>query len=400
MAIEGLRKHSTTLFKGVLSGTQTRYATLLPAHTNLTNHQLCMAADQTLTGGIYKVKIIPDTDGANMTVDTGLVLDLTDRDSAMVTFTGVIRGIYLEAVELIPEIDARLYAVLSSFSRYKRTSIEDNRQERLDYVSSDIAVSTDAGFNSLAKLTPNNSNLIYHQISLSATEAQADTYEIRIIPDADVTLPTTVATGIQVVFDGKADTVVRFGAVLRGIELRAVELFPQPPTGAAKMDIVLSSSVERFDELVYDYIGIPVNIDDHISDFDNPHQTSWDNLLNKPTAWLNKNYLFSGESLLVPEYHQFLVWEQYFNEGSLAVQGTMVILNELPTSRAREPDFTYNLSGNLTQIDYAEGQQKLFTYNGSDQLTQVDSTRDGSTLRKSFFYTGGGELDYITEEWI
>lgn len=61
------------------------------------------------------------------------------------------------------------------------------------------------------------------------------------------------------------------------------------------------------------------------------------------------------------------------------------------------PDFTYNVGGELTQIDYDDGSQKIFSYNGNGDLTQLDYIRNGLTLRKQFFYTGGGDLDYITE---
>jgi YD repeat-containing protein len=396
VAIEGLRKHSTTLFSGRLAGSFSRHAELLKDHANLTNHQLCVVASETLTGGKYIVKVIPDTDGAVMAVDTGLVIDLTDKDSDMITFTGVIRGLFIQAIEPVPETEAAMYAVLSSFSRYKRSSIEDNRQDRLDYVSSDIAISKDTGFSALSKLTPNNANLIYHQIQADATGELDDVYEVRIIPDTDVSLPNSVSTGVLLTFETASSAMIRFGAVLRGIELRAVTLLSEP----AKVNIVLSSSVERFDEIVYDYIGVPAFIDDHLTDFDNPHQTNWDNLLNKPDSFVIHEHLPAGEELVIPLEYQLLVWERYEAEGSLIVGGKLVILNELPITRATDPDFTYNIGGNLTQIDYAAGEQKLFTYNGSGQLIQVDSLRDGTTLRKSFTYTGGGELDYITETWL
>jgi YD repeat-containing protein len=106
--------------------------------------------------------------------------------------------------------------------------------------------------------------------------------------------------------------------------------------------------------------------------------------------------------LTIENQQQLLVWESIDIHGSLTVapDGELIILHDRPETRAVDPDFTYNLSGDLTQIDYAAGEQKLFTYNGSGQLSQVDSLRDGTTLRKTFVYTGGGELDYITEEWI
>ena len=66
-----------------------------------------------------------------------------------------------------------------------------------------------------------------------------------------------------------------------------------------------------------------------------------------------------------------------------------------PPSWPSSPDFTYNLSDQLIQIDYISGEQKVFTYSG-DQLTRVDYIIGTTTYRKDFTYTVGGLLDYIT----
>lgn len=401
MAIEGLRKYSTTLFAGVLSGQQPHWSGLLPNHTNLTNHQLIMTASETIADGEgkYAVYIIPDTDGVNTAVDTGLVLDLSNKDSAIVRFTGVIRGLYLQATDIIVTPSVRISAVLSSFSRYKKTSVEDNAQNRLDYVSSDLGQLTTG--NKFSAGTDNHSNMIYHQLSLMANAPLDDVYNIRIIPDSRRSLETSVDIGVQVEFGGKQSAMAYFGGVLRGVVLERVD----GTSSGDAVRIVLSSTVERPDEVVYTYIGeaTAVNIDDHLSDYDNPHQVSYDQILgDKPIFGFPvvNTFIAGTEAQTIPSGYQLLVWESAEVGGSLTVAGELIILHDRPETRAVDPDFTYNLGGELTQIDYAAGEQKLFTYNGSGQLTQVDSLRDGTTLRKTFTYTGGGELDYITEAWI
>jgi hypothetical protein len=69
------------------------------------------------------------------------------------------------------------------------------------------------------------------------------------------------------------------------------------------------------------------------------------------------------------------------------------------TTEPISPDFTYDINGNLTQIDYAGGEQKVFTYNGNGDLQYLDFIKDGTTWRKEFFYVGD-QLDYITEGYI
>ena len=111
----------------------------------------------------------------------------------------------------------------------------------------------------------------------------------------------------------------------------------------------------------------------------------------------------SSESLTIPANKQYLVWREIIVKGNLTVKpgGELVILDETPAyPDPTGPDFTYNGSGQLTQADYDAGEQKLFTYNGSGQLTQLDFIRDGLTYRKDFFYTGGGDLDYIDEYYV
>ena len=108
--------------------------------SNLSNHQLVITASEIINEGegVYAVYIIPDTDGVNQAVDTGLVLDLGGQDSAIVNFTGIIRGLVLKATDIIVQPSIRISAVLSTYARYKRSSVADNEQSRLDYVSSEL----------------------------------------------------------------------------------------------------------------------------------------------------------------------------------------------------------------------------------------------------------------------
>jgi len=396
----GLRKHSTTLFNGVLSGAQRNWAGLLPDHKNLTNHQVCLVANDTPTAGVYSVRIIPDADGVNTAVDTGLILDLTDKNSAYVNFTGVIRGLQLISIESIDPVDTSISAVISSFSRNRRSWDGDRvADQRLDYVSSQL-LDGQSGFSSRSKLLQNHTNMVYHQVSMVADSAIDDQYAVRFIPESESALEATVDTGHVLDFSDTQSALVRFGGVITGVEIEKIS----GTSSGVPVEAVISSSVERFDEVVYDYIGVSPDLSDHITDYNNPHQTSWNNLLDKPDLAdgypTTPELIPAGESVSVVLNHQYIVWESLKVEGSIDITGRLVVLHDRPETRLREPDFTYNVGGELTQIDYFDGEQKEFTYNVGGQLTQVDSKRDGTTLRKTFTYTGGGELDFITETWL
>jgi hypothetical protein len=109
----------------------------------------------------------------------------------------------------------------------------------------------------------------------------------------------------------------------------------------------------------------------------------------------------NGETLLIPDEYQYLIHTELDVAGTLTVEpgGELVIFDD-PPGRPFGPDLTYDIGGNLTQIDYDDGSQKLFSYNVGGDLTQLDFIQDGVTLRKEFFYTGGGDLDYITEYYV
>lgn len=113
-----------------------------------------------------------------------------------------------------------------------------------------------------------------------------------------------------------------------------------------------------------------------------------------------KNVIDVDESVTIPTDNQMLIYDGLQVNGELIIEpgGALYVFNDdLPEPLS--PDFTYDLSENLTQIDYAGGEQKLFTYNGNGDLQYVDFIQDGTTFRKEFFYTGG-LLDYVDEYYI
>lgn len=108
----------------------------------------------------------------------------------------------------------------------------------------------------------------------------------------------------------------------------------------------------------------------------------------------------SAETWVVPVTFQMIVMDSLEVDGSLDVEGTLHVLSDYGSiPEPIDPDFSYDGGGNLTQIDYSAGEQKIFTYNGSGDLTRLDYIRDGVTLRKDFTYLGG-DLDFITETYL
>lgn len=107
------------------------------------------------------------------------------------------------------------------------------------------------------------------------------------------------------------------------------------------------------------------------------------------TDWpLHKNFVDADEALVIPPNFQYLIAQEFTAEGDLTVEaGGELIIFDRPLPPVRGPAFTEDVSGNLTQIDYDDGSQKIFTYNG-DQLSRVDLIRDGWTFRKDFVYSG------------
>lgn len=63
--------------------------------------------------------------------------------------------------------------------------------------------------------------------------------------------------------------------------------------------------------------------------------------------------------------------------------------DEFSAAEETDPVFTYT-SGNLIRIDYASGNYKLFTYDLVGNLTQLDFVKGGATYRKVMTY----DLDF------
>lgn len=119
------------------------------------------------------------------------------------------------------------------------------------------------------------------------------------------------------------------------------------------------------------------------------------------TAWpLHKDRIESSETLTIPENYEYMINETFTVEGTLTVEtGGEMIIFDRGLADLNGPDFTYDVSDNLTQIDYDDGSQKIFTYNGGGDLTRVDLIRDGVTFRKDFVYSGD-TLDYVDEYYV
>ena len=86
---------------------------LVDAHRFMTQHQLTITSPNVITG-TFQVRIIPDTADAVLmeSVNTGLELAVNGR-SAMLLFSGVLRGIELVETEAFGD-DTTMTIVLSS----------------------------------------------------------------------------------------------------------------------------------------------------------------------------------------------------------------------------------------------------------------------------------------------
>ena len=121
------------------------------------------------------------------------------------------------------------------------------------------------------------------------------------------------------------------------------------------------------------------------------------------TDWpLHKDFIGPAETLIIPASFQYMIHNDFDVQGNLDIEagGGLWIMEDQPAiPEPLGPDFTY-VSGDLTQIYYDAGEQKHFTYNVGGDLERLDFIRDGTTFRKDFFYTGGGDLDYVDEYYV
>lgn len=327
---EHFRKVSTTLFsrRNAQAGD---WSSLLPNHTNLMNHQLYFMASAPITAGSFRVHIVPDTSSRiPATADTGFLVDFGGtKDSAHLNFTGVIKGLHFKMVDAF-DAGITISAVLTSFSRMRQ-----KEEEQFDYVSTTIF--EDRASNTLTNFslpTPNHLNMVYHQLMIiSDGPVAAGEWELRVIPDADEDLETSVYLDENVQFladpsggDGSS-YIGWFGGVFKGLHLKSVVA----PEAGHLFTAILSSSVERFDQVIHSYIGSSPITAAHLLDLANPHQTSWSNLLNKPVAlgdWpVIRNSIVTGEEYTVPTGFQMLVWDSFvYDGGNLILDGDLVVI--------------------------------------------------------------------------
>lgn len=278
MPKEGFRKVSTTILRNVNSD-HDGWSGALEGHKNLTNHQIAVVCSGVLSTGIFGIEIFPDTENVTNSVDVGKVIDLRGKDSSYVTFSGILRGLRLRMDERA-DAGLTMSIIVSSYARHRpRWPQHDGRLVDYDYVSSTLFREKNSDLGEISRNVENHRNLVFHQVTLHADDdLSAGEYRVRFMPDDDQPLETSVDTGKTLVFSDSDSAFVQFGAILRGIHLEPITV----ADSGSKITGVLSSSVERFDEITYDYIGTHPTLGSHITDFNNPHQTSWDNLLNKP----------------------------------------------------------------------------------------------------------------------
>jgi hypothetical protein len=352
MAREGFRKVSTTILRGAPTGLKV-WSGLLEDHKNLTNHQIVIVGSREFTKGRIEVRIMPDTRRASNSVTTGRIIDLTGKDSAFVNFTGVIRGLHLKVLD-VPDLGATISVVVSSFSRNRIRSWSNSPAANTDhdYVSSTLFEDHDSAMLSVSRDVENHRNLIYHQLSLHCEQPiAAGEYKVRFIPDDHRPLERSCDTGKRLIFTDTTSAMVQFGAVMRGIHLEPVVV----ASAGTTLTCTLSSSVERFDEVIHQYIGNSPQSDDHINDLDNPHQTSWDNLLNKPTSFppdLHGHFMGDWEPQI---YYPF----KMVRDGSFLMQANVETADR-PAPLPVGVSLT-TFSASLTQAQFTNGDEVEFT---------------------------------------
>ena len=263
-----IKKVSTLLFQGKASDFGA-YSRELLDHREMVNHQVYIVASGSLASGIYKVRFIPDEDTVvESTVDTGEVLDMTAKDSAYCRFVGMLKGIHLEVDTAFAAGDT-ISVVVSSYTKvYPSEST---------YLSTQILDSKASDFGSFSATPSKHGNMLFHQLSLASSGTlAAGAYSVRLIPDVDEVLETSVDIEETLDVTGLNSAYVQFDGVMKGVELKV----STPLTGGETISVILSSSTEQFDTLILAAIGgttdhtmltnigsnSHVQIDSHIAD--------------------------------------------------------------------------------------------------------------------------------------
>jgi hypothetical protein len=93
---QGLNYVTTNLFE-MQASDMGKWSGITPAHTNLIYHHIMLVSSGVLAAGVYNVRIAVHEGENNLeaTVDTGVTLTITGKNSAMAVFTGAIRGVSL-----------------------------------------------------------------------------------------------------------------------------------------------------------------------------------------------------------------------------------------------------------------------------------------------------------------
>lgn len=114
---------------------------------------------------------------------------------------------------------------------------------------------------------------------------------------------------------------------------------------------------------------------------------------------IHSDVVLADTPLTIPNDYQYLLWQEITVNDELLIEdgGELVLLDaDLPALKG--PDMSYT-AGDLTQIDYDDGSQKILSYTNGN-LTRVDLIRDGWTLRKDLYYDLNGDLDYIDPYYV
>lgn len=276
MPREYIRKVSTLLFKGKPSDFG-GWSSIAMDHRGAVNHQLTLHCSGALAAGSYRVRLIPDNEtSVEASVDTGQVLDMTGVNSAIATFSGVLKGIHIEpAVPLSGGQTISL--VLSSYTKVFPDSQGLNTK---NYLSSNILDSKPSGYGGFSVINPRHSEMLYHQITLTSNQLLVDgKYNVRLIPDVDPSLECSVDIDKELDISGNNSAVIQFTGVIKGVHLEVIDAL----TIGGTISMVMSSSIERFDGLVAESIGAApgahVHVEADITDLDKYTQAQVDGIV-------------------------------------------------------------------------------------------------------------------------
>jgi len=262
---EYIRRVSTLLFTGKASDFGA-FSRVLLAHRNLVNHQITISSSGVLAAGVYALRIVPEEDDTlESSVDTGEILDIAGNDSAIAIFSGVLRGIHLEV--LTPLSGGETISVV--LSSYTKVAPQPTDLDSRTYLSTQILDSVPSDHGSFSALPLQHRDMFYHQLSLACSGVlAAGIYNVRIIPDVEEVLESSVAIGKELDIAGVNSALVQFTGVLKGIHLEATT----PLSAGQAISVVLSSSTERYDGVIADAIAASpsghVHVEADITDLD------------------------------------------------------------------------------------------------------------------------------------